>query len=237
MAVRALTRGAHRFLPNSPQVFFVISGFVVTGSLLRGKRAASPLTFLGSFYARRIKRLMPALIVAVLVTAVLLSVMLPPWTPTLGSYYTSGLFSLVGFANVHFANLPTGYFDEGASSLQFNPFTHCWSLGVEEQFYLCFPLLLLCLFGKRVLRHPCSPMPCQTGSDCRLGAIGNTRLPVCILLVLQLASMATCWAMTASFDFHSKAYYLLPSRWWQVCVPTHLLRAHTPWLHLCAMPT
>ena len=115
-------------------VFFVISGFVVSGSLLR-KQQPSSAAFLAAFYARRVKRLAPALIAVVFITSLLLAYNLSAWMPALDGYLVSGMFALVGWANQHFATLPTGYFDEGADGLQWNPFTHCWSLGVEE--YLC----------------------------------------------------------------------------------------------------
>lgn len=116
-------------------VFFVISGFVITGSLA-GRRAASPGEFLLGFYERRIRRLMPALVVCVVVTGLLLSLVDPDPRTRLAV----GWRSLLGFSNISLYNLATDYF---SSATDINPFTHTWSLGVEEQFYLVFPLLLL----------------------------------------------------------------------------------------------
>ena len=112
-------------------VFFVISGFVVSGSLLR-KQQPSSAAFLAAFYARRVKRLAPALIAVVFVTSLLLAHNLSALMPALDGYLVSGMFALVGWANQHFATLPTGYFDEGADGLPWNTFTHCWSLGFEQ---------------------------------------------------------------------------------------------------------
>ena len=98
-------------------VFFVISGFVVTGSLLR-EPSASPATFLGAFYLRRVKRLGPALLVTVVLTTLLMSLLIPPYTRQLDEFYLSGQLALIGWANQHYATLPTGYFDRGAGSLK-----------------------------------------------------------------------------------------------------------------------
>jgi hypothetical protein len=103
-------------------IFFVISGYVVSGSLLR-EQHASPGAFLAAFYARRVKRLMPALFATELATSLMISAFIPSWVAGLDGYWQSGLWALIGWANVHFANLPTGYFDEGPAGLQFNPFT------------------------------------------------------------------------------------------------------------------
>lgn len=103
-------------------IFFVISGYVVSGSLLR-EQHATPGAFLVAFYARRVKRLMPALFATTLATSLMISAFIPTWVAALDSYWQSGSWALIGWANVHFANLPTGYFDEGPAGLQFNPFT------------------------------------------------------------------------------------------------------------------
>ena len=133
-------------------VFFVVSGYVVCGSLLR-EQHPTRASFILAFYARRVKRLFPALLVVVALSALAIATLLPPWSPQLDGYFLSAFAALVGWANVHFATLPTGYFDEGQAGLHYNPFTHCWSLGVEEQFYLLFPPLVLLLYGRRVARN------------------------------------------------------------------------------------
>ena len=125
----------HSWLPGGfvgVDVFFVISGFVVSGSLL--KHFTPSHTLLVAFYIRRVRRLAPALFCVVLATAIAISTVVPPESDGLRSYYTSGQLALVGFANNHFATLASDYWAEGAETLEFNPFTHTWSLGVEEQF-------------------------------------------------------------------------------------------------------
>ena len=119
-------------------VFFVISGYLITGLLLRALQGG---TFsLLRFYERRVRRIVPAL--TALVAGVLVAgyVLLLP-----GDYRQMGrsaLWALGAASNLFFLD-NTGYFDAAATSM---PLLHTWSLGVEEQFYLVWPLLLLVLF-------------------------------------------------------------------------------------------
>lgn len=80
-------------------IFFVISGYVVTASLLR-KPAPTVGHYLSAFYARRVKRLAPSLTLVVLVSTLALALLVPPWTPRVEEYYYSGIIALCGFANV-----------------------------------------------------------------------------------------------------------------------------------------
>jgi peptidoglycan/LPS O-acetylase OafA/YrhL len=124
-------------------VFFVISGYLITG-LIYGGMEDQKFTLKG-FYERRARRILPALITVVLATAAAGYVLLYP-----GDYATFGrsaLFALVGLSNVFFLD-NTGYFDLPSQSM---PLLHTWSLGVEEQFYVCWPALLLAgrkIFGR-----------------------------------------------------------------------------------------
>ena len=111
--------------------FFVISGFVVCGSLLRGGQHDSLSSFLIAFYARRVKRLAPALWCVVFAASAATSLLLTPLVAQdLADYYLTAAFGLIGWANNHFAARGTAYSDQGPLALEYNPFTHLWSLGV-----------------------------------------------------------------------------------------------------------
>lgn len=115
-------------------IFFVISGFVIT-KYLSENRFSSPGELFSTFYARRLRRLMPALLVCILLTALLSTVFLPNAKKMI--YVTGGL-SALGASNIHLFLKAREYF---AVNNQLNPFTHTWSLGVEEQFYLIYPAI------------------------------------------------------------------------------------------------
>ena len=116
--------------------FFVISGFVVSSTLL-SRPAPSAAQLLLGFYSRRVQRLMPALVVTVLAAAITISMVVPPEASGLDSYYASAQLALVGMANNMYAAQTTGYWERGQQTMEFNPFTHMWSLGVEGAWLHC----------------------------------------------------------------------------------------------------
>jgi peptidoglycan/LPS O-acetylase OafA/YrhL len=118
-------------------VFFVISGFLITGQLVRELRTDGRISFL-AFYARRARRILPAALLTVIVTAVASALLLDPLA---AKRALSDDLSAVYFgANVHFAAQGADYFNAGLSP---SPVQHFWSLSVEEQFYIVWPLLLV----------------------------------------------------------------------------------------------
>jgi peptidoglycan/LPS O-acetylase OafA/YrhL len=117
----------------------VISGYVVTSSLL-ARQPVGPLAFLGAFYGRRFKRLLPALIGMVLLVSVPFSMLVSGAEDLFQPSLRTGLAALFGVSNLYLLKQGAGYF---AVDTSFQPFLHTWSLGVEEQFYLVWPLIVL----------------------------------------------------------------------------------------------
>jgi peptidoglycan/LPS O-acetylase OafA/YrhL len=120
-------------------VFFVISGFLITRIILTQIKtgAFSP----AEFYARRVRRIFPALLVVLAVTYLIgWFVLLPAGFSLLGESIAAG----VAFVSNLFQLSQVGYFAPDAAE---NPLLHLWSLGIEEQFYIFWPLILLVMFG------------------------------------------------------------------------------------------
>ena len=127
-------------------IFFVLSGYLITGNLLREVKATGRINF-REFYARRIRRLLPASFLVLLVTLIAAIIWFPPLLmPGLAVDLSSaGLYG----SNIDFAVRATDYF---ASSVIPSPVLHFWSLGVEEQFYLFWPLLITLVTLRK--KHP-----------------------------------------------------------------------------------
>lgn len=117
-------------------VFFVISGFLITG-LLWSELSVTGRVNLAAFYAARARRLLPAAAVVLIATAAATTALLPPLQAR--SVLDDGLASALYAGNYRFAMTGTDYLGHSAPS----PFQHYWSLGVEEQFYLLWPALMI----------------------------------------------------------------------------------------------
>jgi peptidoglycan/LPS O-acetylase OafA/YrhL len=187
-------------------VFFVISGFVVTMSMSRV--ADRGLTaFAAEFYRRRILRVLPALILCVLVVMIA-SVLLLPVPPFGRSSEAVGLLALLGLGNLGIWYLTGDYFSPQAA---FNPFTHTWSLGVEEQFYLFFPLVI----------HSCLR--------------SHSRRTAAILLPLFALSLGAAALLTSRDP--GFAYYMLPARLWELLAGVLLYLWHSQRILTGGVPT
>ena len=117
--------------------FFVLSGFLIT-SLLIGEWRQTLSIKLGAFWSRRARRLLPALLLMLLFVAFFASVIVPKGT--YGALRLDALATLLYVSNWHFILVNSNYFNETAAS---SPLLHTWSLAVEEQFYVIWPLVVL----------------------------------------------------------------------------------------------
>jgi peptidoglycan/LPS O-acetylase OafA/YrhL len=119
-------------------IFFVISGYLISSIIFREVKAGQ-FSFL-RFYERRLRRIIPALLLMLLVTIIVFQVFALP--DQAQSTAESGISALLSFSNFWFWR-ESGYF---APTAEFIPLLHTWSLAVEEQFYLVFPAILLTIW-------------------------------------------------------------------------------------------
>jgi len=178
-------------------VFFVISGYLITGLLLREFETRGSISFTG-FYARRIKRIMPAGVFVLVATTAASYVLLA------GSRFASlridALASLLFVANWRFGAANVDYFQH---SLPPSPVQHFWSLAIEEQFYFFWPWLMLGLlvFGMRN----------------RLWAREHARL-VSGGAISVVSALSLAWAFHDSANNPAFAYFSTFSRTWELGV-------------------
>jgi len=197
-------------------VFFVLSGFLITGLLIRELTGTGRVDF-PAFYARRARRLLPASALTLIVTIVLSAFMLPPvrMPDVTGDTIAAGLY----VSNMRFAIQATDYL---GSALAPSPVLHFWSLGVEEQFYLFWPAMLALVAG----------VAFRAGRrDLGLRRIGATLAVVftaSLLFEIWLTGEAQPWA-----------FFSLPARAWELALggllslpvaATLVPRRLAPWL-------
>lgn len=128
-------------------IFFVLSGYLITSLLLRERIASGRISF-PAFYARRFRRLVPAALLVLIITALVYRWIASP-TDLIANSAGFG-FAAVYVANWYFLAQSQDYFASASSP---SPVLHYWSLGVEEQFYVVWPLLLMLLIALVGLRR------------------------------------------------------------------------------------
>jgi peptidoglycan/LPS O-acetylase OafA/YrhL len=189
-------------------VFFVVSGFLITGLLLREYERTGRISLV-DFYRRRIKRIMPAAVLVLIVTVV-------------AAYFVFGqgrflstvvdaIWALLFAANWRFAASGTDYFQAGGPV---SPLQHYWSLGVEEQFYFVWPWLLLLVFvlflrGRWV------------------GSSGRARIAAGAAITVIAVASFTC-AMWQTEQSPTLAYFSTFTRGWELGVGA-ALAVIAPW--------
>lgn len=169
-------------------IFFVISGFLITGLLLREHGRFGRIS-MKNFYERRVKRILPVALVVTLATIIVAKFILS--AGRFNTVVVDGVFASLFVANWHLIDVGTDYMHVDDS---ISPFQHYWSLSVEEQFYLLWPLLIIAAFA---------------------AARRSPRRTVTLLLgAITLASFA--WSLWESAYQPTWAYFSTASRAWEL---------------------
>lgn len=189
-----LVIGAHFAVPGlaggfiGVDIFFVISGYLITGLLTREHQSTTRIV-LSRFYANRLRRLLPALATMLIISSIVIYQVFPE-PQHLGQSLAAAMAAF-WVSNVYFTFSDVGYFAEEATN---NAFLHTWSLGVEEQFYLLWPVLIVLALW--------------------LARRSSARTALTVLFAtLAVASLAAClWIAQKQPTF---AFYMMPTRAWQ----------------------
>ena len=187
-------------------VFFVISGFLITGILAREVRRTGRIS-IPSFYARRARRILPAATVALL--AIVGASSLVFTVARLHTVLTQAIWAAFFASNIYSAKSGSDYF--ATQDTFVSPIVHFWSLAVEEQFYLVWPpIIAVILFATR--RRPTPAAAPEADLDSR-AAQGLRRLTVA-LAVLCVLSFA--WSVRQTTTAPTWAYYSPLTRGWEL---------------------
>jgi peptidoglycan/LPS O-acetylase OafA/YrhL len=189
------------FLPGGfvgVDVFFVISGYLISSLLFREVLGSGRFSLAG-FWARRARRILPAATLVTVVTVIASMAVLSLIDAR--QVVTDALWSALFAANFRFAHQDISYFDQGSGV---SPLQHYWSLAVEEQFYVVWPLLLLlCLGLVRLARR---------------GRPDQRRLPrrVVFLMLVAVTAGSFVWSVAQTASEPASAYFSTFTRAWEL---------------------
>jgi len=193
------------FLPGGfagVDVFFVISGFLITGQLLAEVDRTGRISLL-RFYARRTKRILPAAAVVLIVTAVVVWFAVPRirWQDIGGDIVASATYVV----NWRLADRAVDYFAQGTPA---SPVQHFWSLAVEEQFYVVWPLLILAAVA--------------------IARLGGHRIRTVLAIGLGAVGMASfVWSVVDTSIDPGRAFFVTTTRIWELAVGAGIALAAT----------
>lgn len=168
-------------------IFFLISGYVISKKIFQEYESSKKIN-LFNFYLKRIKRIIPNLVFIVVITFLFYTFFGPPEL----SLFSVTIFALFGISNLYYLNYTRDYFHNVFE----DPLGHTWSLGVEEQFYIVFPILIFVLLNKK-------------------NNYSNLIIILSIILIISLFSF--------SYNFKSNSnlsFYFSPFRFWEFLVGT-----------------
>ncbi len=184
-------------------VFFVISGFLITGLLWREVSSTGSVR-LHNFWGARARRLLPASATVGVITMIASVILLPPLQ--VRPAITDGIGSALYVSNYQFVLRGVDYFSNHIAQ---SPFLHYWSLGVEEQFYLVWaPMLLGTVWLIRLLRRARR----RPTSD-----VTASKRPFIALLTV-VATVSILLSFLGSYILPAAAFYSLPTRAWQLAI-------------------
>lgn len=166
-------------------IFFVISGYLITSIILTEKQSGA-FTLLG-FYIRRIRRILPALYFVLVVSSIIGLILLSPFDGR--DFWQSEVATVLFASNVLFLIKSSDYFSLAS---EYKPLLHTWSLAVEEQYYVIYPLLLLVAWraGKRWIT----------------------------VLLMAIAAVSLVFAQWSAYNSAAAGFFLLPARAWELLI-------------------
>ena len=165
-------------------IFFVISGYLITRIILNELKTSKKISF-KDFYIRRVRRILPVLSIVIIFTLIVTYLIFIPekFTFTVKSAASSWFF----FSNIFFWRQLSSYYAEESNNI---PLLHTWSLSIEEQFYILFPIFIFLLFKYY-----------------------KNKILISILCIIVLSLFISTYA---SINHPSANFYVLPSRVWEI---------------------